>query len=103
MRILFFHENPSLTGKIRRATRRVTAWVKADGLPCSAVIGIIGGMVLMTLVTIGNTPSGPVADVPSPPFTISSDSTSTTTPGHGPCITQASRADHGQLMGSIER
>ncbi|MBV5305583.1 MAG: hypothetical protein J0652_02695 [Desulfobulbaceae bacterium] len=102
MRILFFHENPSLTGKIRRATRRVTAWVKADGLPCATVFFLMGGMIIMTLITIGEHPSGPAAKLSSSPYTISSDSTSIQTPGHDPC-TIASRVDHGQLMGSIER
>ncbi|MDD3814403.1 MAG: hypothetical protein PHZ02_07130 [Desulfocapsaceae bacterium] len=99
---MIFIERHPVRGKIRRALRRLPAWFVGEAVPSMIPIAVMGVMIIMTMITIGELPSGPAADLSAlhqgSPEPTSSLSFST---GLDPYMI-ANRADQGHFVGGVK-
>lgn len=97
--MMIWKESRPVRGQIRRFMRQLSAWLKDDIVPKLIPIAVMGFMIISTMITIGETPSGPAADLSAhhqgltrPPSSISFST------GLDP-YTIANRVDQGQFVG----
>jgi hypothetical protein len=77
------------------------SWLVSTFLPSLIPIAVIGIMIISTMITIGETPSGPAADLSAYHHGLNGPTSLSFSTGHDP-YTIASRVDHGQLV-EVER
>lgn len=77
------------------------SWLVSTFLPSMIPIAVIGFMIISTMITIGETPSGPAADLSTYHHGLNGPTSLSFSTGHDP-YTIASRVDHGQLV-EVER
>lgn len=90
-----------LSKRILNRYSAAAVWAATECIPRLLTLAVLGVMILMTLFTIGEMPSGPAA-APSSPTLACSDTPSVyaAKPNPEPC-TLASRAAQGLLAGGV--
>ena len=80
---------------------RVRKWLFSTFLPSFVPIAVMGVMIIMTMITIGETPSGPAADLSTYHHGLKGPTSLSFSTGPDP-YTIASRVDQGHFDGGEE-